>query len=118
MFRPISITAVANGFMVQVGCQMFVYETVAGLLYNLKDYLSDPEATEKRMRGSAINMKHTLGTITHDPTRSLSLDINPEPTPAVAPAPYGDNNYRVRTGHVGQGPGVGAYLTTATSSRV
>lgn len=60
MFRNVSITAVANGWSVRVGCQTFVYETRGGLMRDLGDYLSDPEGTEKRMLASAQNIKHTM----------------------------------------------------------
>lgn len=62
MIRNLTISAVLNGFIVQVGCQNIVYTSVGELTADLSDYLRDPEATEKRiLKEKGLNRKHTLG---------------------------------------------------------
>ena len=61
MIRPISITAVANGWTVAVGCQTLVFTDVTALATELVAYLRDPDAVEKRYLENAINIKHTNG---------------------------------------------------------
>lgn len=48
MIREINIRAVLNGYVVQVGCQTVVYNSVDTLLVELRNYLIDPEDAEKR----------------------------------------------------------------------
>ena len=67
--RPISVNAVANGWVVTVGCQTFVYDDVAKLAADFQSYLTNPEETEKRIMASAVNARWTMG--------------NAVPTPAV-----------------------------------
>lgn len=61
MFRPISITAVLNGWIVTVGCQTVVYQDRNQLTSDLDAYLKDPDATEARVLRTAVNQTHTLG---------------------------------------------------------
>ena len=70
MFRPISIEAVANGFIVSVGCQRLVYPDPASLTADLHAYLTDPDATEAAVRLKCRNLKHTL----NEPTPEGPLD--------------------------------------------
>lgn len=60
MIRDIEIKAVANGFIVSVGCQRFVFQSLPIMLTELGRYLANPEATEKFWRQAACNIKHTL----------------------------------------------------------
>ena len=60
MFRPINIRAVANGWVVQCGCQELVYTGAAALMADLFVYLTDPDGTEKRVLATAINVRHTM----------------------------------------------------------
>src|SRR5574342_651721 len=60
MIRDVTIHAVLNGFVVQVGCQTTVFETGDMLLVRLGDYLRHPEQTEQQWRDTALNAKHTL----------------------------------------------------------
>jgi hypothetical protein len=61
MFRPISIKAVLNGWIVTVGCQTVVYQDRNQLISDLDAYLKDPDATEARVLRTAVNQTHTLG---------------------------------------------------------
>jgi hypothetical protein len=61
MFRPLTITAVLNGWIVQAGCQILVYQDRAQLATDLDAYLRDPDATEQRLVKSGVNRQHTLG---------------------------------------------------------
>jgi len=60
MIRDISIHAVLNGFVVQVGCQTIVFNTVESLASNLVLYLNNPSEFEKEFVHTAINHEHTL----------------------------------------------------------
>lgn len=55
MVREIHITPVLNGFIVSVGCQRVVFNTPEQLADNVRDYFKNPEATEKKFVGSAVN---------------------------------------------------------------
>ena len=46
--RDITIHAVMNGYLVQVGCQQVVFESTSKLMEELMAYLKDPQAVEKR----------------------------------------------------------------------
>lgn len=59
MLRDINIRPALNGFIVNMGCQIIVFETVDKLVDNLRDYLRDPDKTEKAFMASGINRKHT-----------------------------------------------------------
>ena len=71
MFRPLSITAVLNGWIVTCGCQTVVYQSREQLLGDLNEYLQFPVETERRFLQQAVNRAHTAG-----PTDA------PPPTPA------------------------------------
>jgi hypothetical protein len=60
MIRNILVKAVANGWIVEVGCQTFVYDNMAKLTLDFQSYLMDPHGTEKRIMESAVNAKHTM----------------------------------------------------------
>lgn len=67
MIRDIRITAVANGFIVNVGCQAIVFTGISlracssELCLELDSYLTDPEGTEARWRkDKCFNLNHTL----------------------------------------------------------
>jgi hypothetical protein len=74
MFRPITINAVLNGWIVTVGCQTVVYQDRNQLTSDLDAYLKDPEATEARFLKTAVNQAHTLGgaPATAAPTATLN----------------------------------------------
>ncbi len=59
MFRPITIHAVLNGWVVSVGCQTVVYQDRDQLVRDVDSYLKDPDGTEKRFLASSINRAHT-----------------------------------------------------------
>lgn len=61
MIRDITIRPAANGFIVSVGCQTFVFENVAVLTSEIQRYLSNPEEREKHWMETAQNIKHTMG---------------------------------------------------------
>ncbi len=59
MIRHIEIDACLNGFIVRCGCQTLAYTSINSLTKDIGEYLADPDATEKRLVGDAINRKHT-----------------------------------------------------------
>lgn len=59
MLHNITIRAVGNGYIVDVGCQTFVFQDATGMLIEIGKYLVDPEGTEKRYRSEQRNMKFT-----------------------------------------------------------
>ncbi len=46
----INIQAVLNGYVVRVGCQTVVFQSLEDLLAEMRKYLTDPEQTEARYR--------------------------------------------------------------------
>src|SRR6266568_1701282 len=58
MVRPITITAVLNGWVVQCGCQTLAYQDRRSLLLDLDDYLQDPSGVEQRFLKEAVNAAH------------------------------------------------------------
>jgi hypothetical protein len=46
--RPININPARGGYIVQVGCQMFVFASYSALLIALGEYLGDPVGVEAR----------------------------------------------------------------------
>jgi hypothetical protein len=53
--RSITITPVMNGFVVNVGCQSVVLDSVANLVEAINAYYTDPEQTTRRYLASRIN---------------------------------------------------------------
>jgi hypothetical protein len=45
--RPIKIQPVANGYTISIGCQTFVFESLANLLYRLEEYYNNPTKIEE-----------------------------------------------------------------------
>jgi hypothetical protein len=45
--RASSITPVANGYSVSIGCQTFVFESLANLLYRIEEYYTNPSSIEE-----------------------------------------------------------------------
>lgn len=100
MIRNIRITAVANGFIVNVGCQAIVFTGISlracssELCLELDSYLTDPEGTEARWRkDKCFNLNHTLnepapGNARH--AEGYGRGICPEPCEPVRlqPAPW------------------------------
>jgi len=72
MTREITICPVLNGYVVRVGCQQVVFDDRTKLLLELDAYLKNPEETEKRYIGNALNKMP-----------------GPETAPCVAEAPNG-----------------------------
>jgi hypothetical protein len=48
--RQIVIDPVANGYSVKIGCQTFVFESLANLLYRIEEYYYDSERIEKHFQ--------------------------------------------------------------------
>ena len=44
--RQITISPVANGYTINIGCQTFVFESLANLLYRIEEYYNDPAKIE------------------------------------------------------------------------
>lgn len=59
--KDIKISPALNGFIVKVGCQMVVFESVNALIDNLRSYLTSPVEVEKAFVDNAINAKFTMG---------------------------------------------------------
>lgn len=59
MLRQITIEAAANGWVVQVGCQRFVFESLSGMLREIERYLTNPEQAEKEAYQRFPNMRFT-----------------------------------------------------------
>lgn len=60
MIRDIKIHAVLNAFVVNVGCQTVVFDSIESLAGSIEAYLRFPENTETDWRAGAINARHTL----------------------------------------------------------
>lgn len=45
--RTINIIPVANGYSVTIGCQTFVFESLANLLYRIEEYYNNPSLIEE-----------------------------------------------------------------------
>jgi len=67
--RSVTVNAVLNGWMVQIGCQTLVYTDPDKLTGDLRDYLRDPKAKEAAVIESAVNKR--------------LLQDTPQPTPEV-----------------------------------
>ncbi len=61
MIRDINIQAVLNGYIVKVGCQTVVFESLDSMLGELKSYCRDPEFVERSYLENAINAKQMFG---------------------------------------------------------
>lgn len=48
--RQITINPVANGYSISIGCQTFVFESLANLLYRIEEYYYDSERIEKHFQ--------------------------------------------------------------------
>jgi hypothetical protein len=44
--RPIDIRPVANGYTISIGCQTFVFESLANLLFRIEEYYRNPAEIE------------------------------------------------------------------------
>jgi hypothetical protein len=44
--RPIQIKPVANGYTIDIGCQTFVFENIANMLFRIEEYYNDPAKIE------------------------------------------------------------------------
>lgn len=53
--RPITINPVLNGFVVTVGCQTVVIDSIDRLSNEINRYYKNPEATEKDYQSKAVN---------------------------------------------------------------
>jgi hypothetical protein len=83
MKRPIVISPVLNGFVVQVGCQQVVFNDRQALLTELKNFMEAPDDTEKRFIHHALN--RTLGTLPPPQQDNVVNGTAADPTPC---APY------------------------------
>lgn len=71
MIRPINIQPVLNGFVVKIGCQAVVFNTISELATNVSEYYKNPEAAEKSFRETALN-KALLTSQPADATKSIT----------------------------------------------
>jgi hypothetical protein len=84
MIHKIQIQAVLNGFIVQVGCQTVVFQSVDQLCAELKAYLRDPAGIHARYRAESLNSHMLLEPQTGAPAQ---CDREPSPVPTSAPPP-------------------------------
>lgn len=56
--REVKIKPVLNGFIVEVGCQKLVYNSIEVLAADLVKYQKDPVAVEKEFQEKAVNKEH------------------------------------------------------------
>lgn len=61
MFRPMTIGAVLNGWIVTCGCQQLAYTSRDQLIHDLDQYLRDPDGTERQFLASAVNRHMVVG---------------------------------------------------------
>lgn len=61
MLRNVLIKPVLNGWIIEVGCQKVVFGNMDSMLSTLKEYLENPEGTERWFRERAVNAKWMLG---------------------------------------------------------
>jgi len=47
-FHSVTIQKVVNGFIVTVGCKVFVFESFDSMLMAVKEYFENPEKAEKK----------------------------------------------------------------------
>jgi hypothetical protein len=65
MVRDIKIHPVLNGFIVEVGCQTVVFDSLVKLNRAIHDYFTDPEGTEKKFIDEAVNNMRGLQQVPH-----------------------------------------------------
>lgn len=53
--REIIIIPVLNGFLVQIGCQKVVVNSIRDLTEGIRDYYANPAETEKRWISNKLN---------------------------------------------------------------
>ena len=53
-YRSATMTVVANGFVIEIGCQMVIAETPEKLKELICDYLDDPYSAEKKLMANSI----------------------------------------------------------------
>ncbi len=89
MFRPVTITAVLNGWVVAVGCQTLAYQDTNVLLHELGQYLRDPDGMEAHMLKSAVNAAHVEGAQRHlgqgRPSPRVAYDGPTQSVPCAVP---------------------------------
>ena len=95
MIRDISIKAVLNGFVCNVGCQQVVFSSVTELQMWLGAYLTNPEETEKTFMAQACNYKHTLGA---GPLATQGINLNDIGGGCAVDPQYVPTQERVYTG--------------------
>ena len=54
------ITPVLNGFVVRVGCQTIVFDTIEKLTTQIGRYYKDPETVSKEFISAAVNKMNAL----------------------------------------------------------
>jgi hypothetical protein len=75
-YRSATITVVANGFIVNIGCQTLVAQSPEILRNLVCDYLKDPQGAEKRLLLNSLNGEN-LAPPVNAPSQ---WDIAQEPT--------------------------------------
>jgi len=55
MIREITIKAILNGYIVQIGCQTLVFNDLNTMMLEISRYFENPEKTEKFYLETSIN---------------------------------------------------------------
>lgn len=70
MMKPVTIKPVLNGFVVEVGCQTVVFQSVDKLIDSLRKYQADPDTVEQMFMKNAVNRENdrfVMGNIDFSP---------------------------------------------------
>ncbi len=71
--RPITITPVLNGFVVDVGCQRVVFGSILELSQEITRYFKHPEEVEKEYCERAVNKPVTQNPPENQPGMSIPM---------------------------------------------
>ena len=68
-FYRVGINPVLRGFVVTVGCQTLVFETVASLLFAINEYYNNPDDAEKKYSAKSYRKVAHLSTVSESEER-------------------------------------------------
>ena len=96
MIRDIRISAVLNGFEVNVDCQTLVFTDVTEMLKEIRRYLKKPEEVEKEYLEKALNAKHI---VSQNPARTAPFPytITDSTSAAFPPSQWRNELFGVTT---------------------
>ena len=79
MIRSFMVTPVLNGYIVEIGCQRLVFESVEKLTTNIALYLNNPDEVEKAFLDGSLNSRHRNS---QEPAQPTPVLRNPYGVPA------------------------------------